>query len=69
MKTAKTCANLLKLSPSLWTFVSVPGVEPTNNAAERAVRAGVLWRKGSFGTQTASGSRFVERILNPTLMP
>ena len=33
------------------------GVEPTNNAAERALRHGVLWRKGSFGTHSPAGSR------------
>jgi transposase len=48
--------------PSLWTFVRFEGVEPTNNAAERAIRPGVLWRKGSFGTYNAQGSRFVEVI-------
>ena len=40
-----------------------PEVEPTNNAAERAIRPGVLWRKGSFGTQSADGSRFVEAMM------
>ena len=39
------------------------GVEPTNNAAERALRPAVLWRKGSFGTQSEAGDRFAERIL------
>jgi transposase len=39
------------------------GGEPTNNAAERAIRPGVLWRKGSFGTQSAEGSRFVAAML------
>ncbi len=39
------------------------GVEPTNNAAEQALRPAVLWRKGSFGTHSEAGSRFVERIL------
>jgi hypothetical protein len=29
----------------------------------RAIRPGVLWRKGSFGTQSAEGSRFVESML------
>ena len=48
---------------SLWTFASVPGVEPTNNAAERAVRHAVCWRKTSYGTASERGSRFVERIL------
>jgi transposase len=57
------CANLLECWPALWTFAAVDGVEPTNNAAERALRPAVLWRKGSFGTQSDDGSRFVERLL------
>lgn len=57
------CGNLLDSWPALWTFAHVDGVEPTNNAAERALRPAVLWRKGSFGTQSDAGSRFVERIL------
>jgi len=57
------CRTLQKLAPALWTFVTVPGVEPTNNAAEQALRPAVLWRKGSFGTHSAAGSRFVERML------
>ena len=57
------CGNLLDAWPALWTFAHVDGVEPTNNAAERALRPAVLWRKGSFGTQSDDGSRFVERIL------
>jgi len=63
-KTAGTCAELRKLEPALWTFVREPGVEPTNNFAERAIRPAVLWRKGSFGTHSEHGSRFVERILS-----
>jgi transposase len=47
----------------LWVFVTVEGVEPTNNAAEQALRPAVLWRKGCFGTQSDAGSRFVERML------
>jgi transposase len=62
-KTAATCRDLVALAPALWTFVDVPGVEPTNNAAERALRPAVLWRKGCWGTHSAAGSRFVERIL------
>ena len=59
----RTCQAFLKLREALWTFVKVAGVEPTNNAAERAIRPGVLWRKGSFGTQSAAGSRFVESMM------
>lgn len=62
-KTGRTCANLLKLEVALWTFVRVAGVEPTNNGAERPLRRAVLWRRRSFCTQSAEGSRFVERIL------
>src|SRR5215204_1046267 len=32
-KTRRACANVLKVEPSLWTFVRVEGIEPTNNAA------------------------------------
>lgn len=62
-KTAGTCRDMLKRREALWTFVQVAGVEPTNNAAERAIRPGVLWRKGSVGTQSEAGSRFVESML------
>ncbi|QEG25977.1 Transposase IS66 family protein [Gemmata obscuriglobus] len=62
-KTATTCAELLSVEASLWTFARVVGVEPTNNAAEREVRHAVCWRKTSFGTDSERGSRFVERIL------
>ena len=62
-KVAGRCREILALEPALWTFVHEEGVEPTNNAGERIVRAGVLWRKRSFGTDSPNGSRFVERIL------
>jgi transposase len=62
-KTQGTCRNLLKLEAALWTFVWEMGVDPTNNCAERPLRRAVLWRRRSFGTQSAAGSQFVERIL------
>ena len=55
--------ELLDHWPALWTFVTTEGVEPTNNAAERALRPAVLWRKSCFGTRSDAGSRFVERML------
>jgi transposase len=63
-KTAATCRALLAHERRLWTFVRHDGVEPTDNVAERTVRHGVLWRKTSGGTDSATGSRFVERILS-----
>ena len=62
-KTEVVCTNLLALEPALWTFARVEGVQPTNNAAERAVRPAVLWRKRSFGCHSEAGCRFVERML------
>lgn len=62
-KAAGMCREILVLERALFTFVRVIGVDPTNNAAERAVRPAVLWRKGSFGTESENGSRFVERIM------
>ena len=62
-RTAGVCRQLLSIESSLWTFASTSGVEPTNNAAERAVRHAVCWRKTSYGTDSERGSRYVERIL------
>jgi len=55
--------DILKHEPALFTFVLATSAEPTNNAAERALRGAVLWRKISFGTDSEHGSRFIERIL------
>jgi transposase len=62
-KTARTCAQILKVEPALWTFVEQPGVEPTNNAAERAIRPAVLWRKVCLGAQSLAGAEFVASAL------
>jgi transposase len=63
-RTAATCGELLRLWDCLWTFTRVEGVEPTNNAAERALRHAVIWRRVSGGTDSETGSRFVERMLS-----
>ncbi|HVN56478.1 MAG TPA: IS66 family transposase [Anaerolineaceae bacterium] len=70
-ETRRASQNILKLKQALGTFVDREGVEPTNNAAERALpvlavrpgRRGVIWRRRSYGTQSENGSLFVERIL------
>jgi transposase len=56
--------NLLKIWPALWTFVTVDGIEPTNNPAERSLRAPVIHRKVSLGSQSSTGERFAERALS-----
>lgn len=63
VKTAATCFEILKVEEGLWTFARVEGVEPTNNGPERALRHAVIWRRVSGGTDSAAGSRFVERML------
>jgi transposase len=62
-KTVRTCRNLLKMEVALWLFIREEGVEPTNNAAERAIRPAVIWRRTSFGSDSAAGSLFVSRLL------
>jgi len=62
-KTAKTCAKMLRIFPAFWYFVDHPEVEPTNNAAEQAIRHGVMFRRTSQGTQSAHGSEFVAAML------
>lgn len=61
--TARTCRQILTLREALWTFVSTPGVEPTNNLSERSLRHYVVWRKTCYGTQSARGSLYIERMM------
>ena len=63
-KLEAVCRDLLTHWDALWMFSRVEGLEPTNNTAERALRPAVVWRKSCYGTQSAGGSRFVERMLS-----
>jgi transposase len=58
------CSDLLRHWDALWTFLYEDGVEPTNNAAERALRHGVLLRKTSYGSNSGRGLRATERLLS-----
>ena len=62
-KVAGRAREILAFEPALWTFVVTPGIEPTNNYAERLIRHAVLWRKSCFGSDSEGGFRFVSRIL------
>lgn len=57
------CTNALAHREAFFTFAHAPGVEPTNNHAEREIRAFVLWRKTSLGSQSDRGDRFAERLM------
>ncbi len=59
-----SCADMLEHQKALWTFVEHDGVDPTNNHAERELRAFVLWRKRSFGSQSERGNLFAERLMS-----
>jgi hypothetical protein len=63
-KTAGTCEKLWQVQDALWTFAHIEGVEPTNNAGERALRFAVVWRKMSRGAKSTLGNAFVARILS-----
>jgi transposase len=63
-RTRGTCAEIRRVEGGLWAFARTPGVPPENNAAERAERHAVIWRRISGGTDSARGSRFVERMLS-----
>ena len=65
-KTARICKRLLKEEAYFWTFARIEGVEPTNNTGERTINVAVRYRKMSGGTDSATGSRFVERMLSVT---
>lgn len=58
------CSDLYDHREHLWRFTRTEGIEPTNNTAERALRPAVIYRKLSFGTQSAMGSRYLERLLS-----
>jgi transposase len=58
-----SCEDMLEHRAALWNFVEHEGVDPTNNHAERELRAFVLWRKRSYGTQSERGNRFAERLM------
>lgn len=62
-KIAGICTDILRHWEAMWNFAVIEGMEPTNNAAERALRPAVIWRKVSSGTRSNAGSRFVERML------
>jgi transposase len=65
-KTVRTCRQLLQRKEALWTFLEIQGVEPTNNAAERALRQAVIQRKISHGLQSAKGAIGRSRLLRVT---
>lgn len=63
-KTAGLCRGLLKREQAMWNWTRVPGLEPTNNLAERMLRPAVIWRKKSFGSDSRGGCTFVERTMS-----
>jgi transposase len=54
--------RLRNYGASYFTFVTTPGLEPTNNVAEQAIRFVVIDRHITQGTRSESGQRWCERI-------
>jgi transposase len=65
-KTVRTAQQILQLADGLWTFLEIQGIEPTNNAAERALRQSVIQRKISHGVQSTRGAICRSRLLTVT---
>jgi transposase len=63
-KTRGMCKKILRSANALWTFLKTPGVEPTNNIAERAIRPAVIVRKRSFGSDSEQGAIFIARTFS-----
>ena len=51
-----------KHGDAYFRFITTPGVEPTNNLAEQAIRFVVIDRRITQGTRGAAGQRWSERI-------
>ena len=51
-----------KHGESYLRFITTPGIEPTNNLAEQAIRFVVIDRKVTQGTRSTTGQRWLERI-------
>ena len=60
------CRTLQAEWDRMWLYLEAEGVEPTNNAAEQAIRPAVLWRKTSYGSQSERGRRYAEAMLSVT---
>ena len=54
--------RFLKHEESFFTFISTPGIEPTNNLAEQAIRFVAIHRRLTQGTRSCAGQIWCERI-------
>ena len=62
-KHAQNLANRFhKHGEAYFQFITTPGIEPTNNLAEQAIRFVVIDRRITQGTRSETGRRWCERI-------
>jgi transposase len=54
--------RFLKDGEAYFQFITTPGIDPTNNVAEQAMRFVVMDRHITQGTRSQSGRRFSERL-------
>ena len=57
-------ARIQKYLDDLVVWLKNPAVDPTNNAAERALRGAVVTRKTSFGSRSKRGAQSFARLLS-----
>jgi transposase len=61
-KFRRMCERFWRYYDDWWVFLEVDHAAPTNNEAERSLRALVILRKKTFGTKSLWGSAFVARM-------
>ena len=60
---AQNMANRFRLhGPSYFEFITTPGMDPTNNVAEQAIRFVVIDRHVTQGTRSEKGRKTNERL-------
>jgi transposase len=63
MKTSENLSARLAMALNIGSFVINPGVEPTNNKAERVIREHVVQRKIIGTVQNEKGTSIHERLM------
>jgi transposase len=61
-ETRRFARRFRKHADACFRFVTTPGVEPTNNLAEQAIRFSVIDRRITQGTRSERGRRWSERV-------
>lgn len=65
-RTVGTCRQILQVADALWAFLECCGIEPTDNATERALRQSVIQGRISHGVHSRHGAICRSQLLTFT---